>query len=171
MARHHLSIPDATMAEVEDLCARFCMTKSKFIARGVQLALDDARKRFGPASNDPVAEPAATLPALADVARPLLAALTPPAYPDAIPLSVEPPSWPATITRGDTVWFELVAVCDELSIAVADLEAEIDVDDDVLLYAGRRWIDHTSMKEAFDLCKSPVPAFRAWYVSKVSPTN
>lgn len=132
------------MAEVNDICARNSMVKSKFIKRGIQMALDDARKRFGEASNDPVAAPAPVTPAIAP--RQVHVA------------SDEMP----TLKRGDTVWFPLDAVCAALDVTRDSLLSEIDPADDILDYQGKRWIDATGIAEARSLCRDPASSDRFW---------
>lgn len=135
MARLHLNLPDALLAQVQEFCDIHSITRSKFLTRGIHLALDDARKRFGEASNDPQA----TRPAPLSIAAPVASS------DGAIP----------HIRRGETTWFDLKAVCATLSIEVESLMGEIDPDDDVLVYAGSTWIDGVGVGEAISLCRDP----------------
>lgn len=160
MPRQHISLPDQMLREVEDICARNMWAKSKFIRKGVQMALDDARKRFGEASNDPVAAPApppAPLPSFvaAEALQPAVEASAPA---DEV----------ATLLRGSTTWFDMHAVCAKLGVTTEALLEEIDPEDDVLTYAGKAWIDATGIAEARSLCRDTTVSddFGAWVQTK-----
>lgn len=127
MARIHLNLDDSLLAQVQEFCDTYSLTRSKFLTRGVQLALDDARKRFGEAANEPIATQVAQSPPNDDRIK--------------------------CIKRGDTLWFDMDEVCKALSIDVESLEGEIDPDDDVLNYAGTAWIDRRGVQEAQGLCR------------------
>lgn len=128
MARIHLNLDDSLLAQVQEFCDAYSLTRSKFLTRGIQMALDDARKRFGDAANEPIATPAtATATATDDRVK--------------------------CIKRGDTLWFDMDEVCMALSIDVESLEGEIDPEDDVLNYAGTSWIDRRGVQEALKLCR------------------
>lgn len=118
------------LREIDAICSRNSMVKSKFIQRGVQMAIDDANKRFGEAANEPAIKPPAVV---------LRAVTSPP---------VE------HIKRGTVIWFDMQATCAHLGITVAALLTEIDPDDDVLAYAGKSWIDATGIAEARALCSN-----------------
>ena len=148
MARQHLSIPDDLMTDVMEVCERHSLTRSKFIVRGIHLALEEARRRFG-AANDP-APPASAAPTFA-----------PP------PPIQEGPI--ATLKRGDTVWFDMGQVCQALKIEVESLTGEIDEGDDILYYQGKSWIDHKGVVEAGTLCREPdvADALKSWAKTKL----
>ncbi len=141
MARFHVHAPDDLIAQVAEICGQLAMTKSKFIVRGIQLAVDDARKRFGEAANEPQAT---VVPML--VAEP----------------ATEPPDvpWPH-IRRGDSVWFELGPVCSTLGLEPENIKGEIDPDDDVLDYVGKQWIDRTGLDVARGLSRRDAAEFWA----------
>lgn len=139
MARQHIVLPDNLIAQVNEVCYQLSMTKSKFLVRAVQMAVDDARKRFAEPANDPVATQVATPP--------------PP------PAAAPPDSpWPC-IQRGDSVWFELKPVCAALGLEPENIKGEIDPDDDVLDYIGKEWIDRTGLAAARELSRVDAPDF------------
>lgn len=139
------------LREVEDICARNSMVKSKFFQHGVQLAIDDARKRFGEAANEPTikVQPLISITSEVDakaVAAQVLQAVSP------VP----------SIKRGDAWWFDLDKLCDHLGVNPADVLAEIDLDDDVLHYQGKKWVDSTGISEARSLCRDTALSDRFW---------
>ena len=160
MPRYTLTIPDDLMAAVNNLCDDFGFSKSRFITRGIMMALDDARNRFGEASNDPVRAPSpgAEGPTLARGAK----VLSP--RPETADVEFEI----GTVKRGDTVWFDMGADCLSLQIETESLRGEIDGEDDVLNYAGRDWIDGDGVKHALALSRDEEASekLRAWAQSK-----
>lgn len=155
MPRYTLTIPDDLMAEVNNLCDDHGFAKSKFITRGIMMALDDARKRFGEASNDPVQAP------IEMVKGQVAPSLAPPAK--VLPLRPETAEFEiGTVKRGDTIWFDMAAVCLSLQIETESLLGEIDGEDDVLNYAGRDWIDGDGVKHALALSRDDEASEKLW---------
>lgn len=136
MPRFHIMLPDDLMAQIKDVCALNSMVKSKFVVRAIQVAVDDARRRFGGATNE-VSTPLPVPPTLAK--------------------SLAPGEFDiATIRRGEAVLFDANAVCDALAVPFGELCKQIDHEDDILTYAGKDWIDIQAINEAAKLCQSSV---------------
>ncbi len=130
------------LREIDEICARNSMVKSKFVQRGVQMAIDDARKRFGEAANEPVAAP-----------KPITAA------------QVFAKSGEIAVThfrRGVVTWFDMAEVCTILGISVDALLAEIDPKDDVLNYQSKDWIDASGIAEARALSRNTAASDSLW---------
>lgn len=143
MPRFHIMLPDDLMAQIKDVCARNSMVKSKFVVRAIQMAVDDARKRFGEVANE---------------------AARPPPTPPTLARSLAPGEFDiATIRRGEATLFDVKAVCDALAVPFGDLCRQIDHEDDILTYAGKDWIDIQAINEAAKLCQSSVgPTLITW---------
>lgn len=144
-------------AEVDQLCDQLSMNRSRFIRRGIQLAIDEARKRLGPVASGP-STPSTPGASLAPSGRPT------------VPIHVHDEEYIPVVRRGDTTWFDLESVCNALQIDVESLWGEIDPEDDVLQYQGKTWIDQRGLAEARTLCRSPelADALAAWAKPKLS---
>ena len=166
LARKHINIPDSVLAEMDELIGRAGMTRTKFVLGGIQMALDDARRRFGEPANDilpdrerdPPRPRDAVIHAAPAPSLSLVSNVTPIANEDLVPC----------IKRGDSWWFDMVALCDFMRISPPDLLADIDPDDDVLDYQRKPWIDHTSFPALQARCTSParLAEFNEWVSTK-----
>jgi hypothetical protein len=167
MARYHISIPDSVMQQLDEMSIASMIPRSKFISRGIMMALDDARKRFSEPANEPVAAPIGLAVSLPSPDVPAA-----PAAPFRPSIVIDEPQTEMikSIKRGDTVWFDMDQVCDHLSIEVDSLMGEIDGDDDILAYAGREWIDSPGVTEAIALSRDQEAkeSFWAFVQSKVA---
>lgn len=141
LARKHISIPDDVFAEMEAACLRRCLTMSKFISGGIQMALDDARGRFGEPANDVLPDRERDAP-------------KPAKKPRQSPALVEAPraGLLTTIRRGAVTWYDLVQMCSMLRVDPNDVLADIDPNDDLLDFDGKPWVDSTGFNAILDLC-------------------
>lgn len=132
MAKIHTSMPDDLFAQLNATCNEYGLDRSKLIHRGIKLAIDEVK-----AWN-----------------RGQVAAR--PASPMRLPSLAVPASEPfdiSTVARGDGLWFRLDELLAVLKVKPEALMSEIDEVDDVLEYAGQRWVDARSLAEARTLCR------------------
>lgn len=173
MARYHIHIPDSLMDQLEAASVALKVPKSKFISRGIMMALDDARLTFGEAANEPRSGPLALAAGPVEASVPAEAPAAPTALPfrpvivqGMLAISNEidriERDEVASIKRGDTVWFDMAGVCRALEIEVEWLLSEIDGEDDILQYAGRDWIDAPGVQEAMALCRDQGVSDKFW---------
>ncbi|MGK2884384.1 MAG: ribbon-helix-helix domain-containing protein [Rhodococcus sp. (in: high G+C Gram-positive bacteria)] len=159
----HIHLPDAMVAQLDELCARTLTPRSRFIQRAVQLAIDDARMVFGTeAANEPVAAPG--VGAMQSEVRATIEAQR--------PAEAAGEGEIATILRGPVTWFDLNATLDFLGVSADDLKKEIDPTDDILNYQGKDWIDDRGIAEVRALCRDNAVSdkFWAWAQTKMQPT-
>lgn len=160
MPRIHITVSEQMQREIHDICTREDRVMSKFVTRGVQMAIDDARKRFGEAAND------------APPASELVGKVTPrPAF----TASAQPQPSKDGVTcfrRGNVTWFSLGETCSLLGITIERLKEQIDPEDDVLDYQGKSWIDIKGVEEARTLCADPAlsESFGKFAASKADST-
>jgi hypothetical protein len=69
-----------------------------------------------------------------------------------------------TLVRGGSTWFEMDQTLALLGVAEEALMEKVDREDDVLQYAGARWVETRSLTEAATLCsdKGLSARVRAW---------
>lgn len=130
--------------DLNNACALSKQTRSKLIRIGIQMAIDSVVNTVPTTASPPTAS-------LGDTSS------------DEI----------ASLRRGDTTWFEMAGVCNVLGIQTEALLSEIDIDDDILKYLGKDWIDTTGVGEARSLCRDHKvsDSFWAWAQTKINSTT